>query len=139
MLRSPRAGLDQPARILIVDDDEYVAATFQAMLRDLHPVILHARTAAEGLAVATTDEPDIAIVDLGLPDLDGLELTRRLRAEPSLAHLRIIIVTGYVVDPSEAGEAGADATLTKPVRVQDLRDLIARQLTRPERRGAERA
>jgi two-component system, OmpR family, KDP operon response regulator KdpE len=138
MLRSSRTGLEQPARILIVDDDEYVAATFQAMLRDLHPVILRARTAAEGLAVARTDAPDVAIVDLGLPDLGGLELTRRLRSESSLSHLRIVIVTGHVVDPAEAAAAGADATLTKPVRVQDFRDLIRQQLSRAARTGVER-
>lgn len=130
MLRAWRAGVERPARILIVDDDDYVARTFEAMLRDLHPVVLRARTAADGLRSALESAPDLALIDVGLPDVDGLELTRRLRAEPALAHLRIVIVTGYEIGPAEAGLVGADATLRKPVRIEHLREVVARQLAR---------
>src|SRR5262245_12203619 len=111
MLRSSRAGAARPARILIVDDDDYVASTFEAMLRDLRPVMRRAPTAADGLRSALDWDPDLALVDIGLPDVDGLELTRQLRAEASLADLRIVIVTGHHLEGEEADRVGADATL----------------------------
>ena len=114
--------------ILIVDDDEYVARTFEAMLRDLQPVVLQAQTAADGLRVALESSPDLALLDVGLPDGDGFDLTRKLRAEPVLAGLRIIIVTGYELDPDESVRAGADAILLKPIRIEDLRAVVDRLL-----------
>jgi CheY-like chemotaxis protein len=116
----------QPLRILIVDDDAYVARAFEAMLRDLKPRITYAPTAADGLRAAVASSPHLALVDVGLPDGDGFALTRRLRAEPRLADLRIVIVTGYELDPAEAQLAGADATLAKPIRIEVLRGVIDR-------------
>ena len=127
MVGTLRAG-ERPARILVVDDDDYVGHTFEAMLRDLRLEIDRAGTAADGLARARARNPDLVLVDIGLPDEDGLALTRRLRAEPDLAATRIVVVTGHKLEPGEAHAAGADATIEKPVRLEDLRTVVAGQL-----------
>jgi CheY-like chemotaxis protein len=101
--------------ILVVDDDDYVHGTLSAALRQLKPNLIHARTAADGLALATEHRPAIAIVDLGLPDASGYELTRRLRATPGLEALRIVILTGYEPDPAAAQRAGGAQPLTQLV------------------------
>jgi DNA-binding response OmpR family regulator len=106
--------------VLVVDDDEYVADTITAALRSLKPDVVRAATADEGLELARDRRPEIAIVDLGLPDADGYTLTRRLRAVPELADLRICILTGYTPDPVAAHEAGADAVIGKPFRLREF-------------------
>lgn len=114
--------------ILIVDDDEYVHATLRAALRGLRATIVRATGAREGLELARSHGPDLAIVDLGLPDADGYELTRRLRRESSLADMRILILTGYAPDERTAREAGADGILGKPFRLHEFLDVVRRQL-----------
>jgi DNA-binding response OmpR family regulator len=114
--------------ILIVDDDEYVARTSEAMLRDLQPVVLQAHTAADGLRAALESSPDLVLLDVGLPDGDGFALTRQLRAEPTLAGLRIVLVTGHELDPDESVRAGADGILRKPIRIEELRGAVDRLL-----------
>ena len=114
--------------ILVVDDDDYVHGTLAAALRQWKPNLIQARTAADGLALATEHRPAIAIVDLGLPDASGYELTRRLRATPGLEALRIVILTGYEPDPAAAQRAGADAILGKPFRLHEFLEVVNRLL-----------
>ena len=127
-----RSDTEPPTRthpvILIIDDDEYVHGTLEAALRTFAPRILRAATAAEGIELARTESPDLAVVDLGLPDEDGYALTRRLRQEPDLTAMRIVILTGYVPDELAAATAGADAILAKPFRLSDFLAVIERQL-----------
>ena len=99
-----------PARILVVDDDDYVHVALRAALRPIRANIVRAAAAAEGLELARTHRPDLAIIDLGLPDADGYQLTRWLRAEPGLEQLRILIVTGHFPDAQAARDAGAGAS-----------------------------
>src|SRR5438045_55369 len=106
--------------ILVVDDDDYVHGALEAALRSLRPTIVRATSAAEGLERARAERPDLAIVDLGLPDQDGYSLTRSLRAEPDLAHLRILILTGHEPDQATALAAGADAIMSKPFRLHEF-------------------
>jgi DNA-binding response OmpR family regulator len=114
--------------ILVVDDDEYVHSTLAAALRGLRAEIVRATTAAQGLDLALARMPDVAIVDVGLPDLDGYALTRALRARPELGGLRICILTGYLPDESLAREAGANAIIGKPFRLDAFLDTIRDQL-----------
>jgi DNA-binding response OmpR family regulator len=114
--------------ILVVDDDEYVHSTLAAALRGLRPDLVQARTAADGLEQAIGRRPDLAIIDVGLPDLDGYTLTRALRARPELASLRICILTGHLPDEAKAHEAGADAIIGKPFRLQAFLDTVRAQL-----------
>jgi len=125
---SSRNGRGVTPTILVVDDDEYVHETLRAALRVMKPRIVRASTAEEGLALARDEHPDLAIVDLGLPDADGYELTRRLRADPALAELRILILTGHVPDEAAAEAAGANAIIGKPFRLHEFLALVGEQV-----------
>jgi DNA-binding response OmpR family regulator len=114
--------------ILVVDDDEYIHATLAATMRSLRPEIVQATTARQGLELALERRPDVAIVDVGLPDLDGFALTRAMRARPELSSLRICILTGHFPDEAAAQAAGANAIIGKPFRLHDLLDTIRAQL-----------
>jgi two-component system KDP operon response regulator KdpE len=114
--------------VLVVDDDEYVHSTLAAAMRGLRPDIIRAATAADGLQLALDRRPDIAIVDVGLPDLDGYALTRAMRARAELADLRICILTGHLPDEALARDAGANAIIGKPFRLNELLDTIRSQL-----------
>ena len=78
------------------------------------------------LRVMADFKPDLALLDIGLPVMDGYELARRLRQEPSLAHTRLVAVTGYGQDSDRrrSKEAGFDAHLVKPIQLPDLAELI---------------
>ncbi len=113
--------------VLVVDDDEYVHGALEAALRGLHLHLLTASTAAEGERLALLHEPALAIVDVGLPDADGYELTAHLRSA-GLTRTRVIILTGHSPDQAAAREAGADALLGKPFRLHVFLDLVRSQL-----------
>lgn len=114
--------------ILVVDDDEYVHQTLAAALRRLGSTVIRAVSAAEGLDLALQYRPNVAIIDVGLPDADGFELTRSLRAQAGLESLRIVILTGYVPEPELASDAGADAIVGKPFRLHEFLATIESQL-----------
>lgn len=116
--------------ILVVDDDEYVHGAVAAALRTIRVTALFALTAAEGLSAARMHRPNLAIIDLGLPDADGYELTRALRAEESLHDMRVLILTGHLPDQAAARAAGADAILGKPFRLHAFLDVVGRHLRR---------
>ena len=128
MSEEEKAGPRTAPVILVVDDDEYVHSTLAAAMRGLRAEIVRATTAAQGLDLALARLPDVAIVDVGLPDLDGYALTRVMRARPELGGLRICILTGHLPDESLAREAGANAIIGKPFRLDVFLDTIRDQL-----------
>ena len=115
-------------RILVVDDNEDAA---RSMARLLKLVGNDVRTAHDGIeAVAAADEfrPEIILMDMGMPRLNGYEATRRIRERPWGRSVRIIAVTGWGQqnDKVRSQEAGCDGHLVKPVRLPDLDELLAR-------------
>ena len=114
--------------VLIVDDDEYVHGALEAALRGLRVHLLTAHTAAEGEALALQYRPLLAIVDVGLPDRDGYQLTADMRSDPSLATMRIVILTGQSPDEIAARHAGANGLLQKPFRLHHFLDVVREQL-----------
>jgi DNA-binding response OmpR family regulator len=119
--------------VLIVDDDEYVHGALEAALRGLRVRLLTAHTAAEGEALALQHRPHLAIVDVGLPDRDGYRLTADMRAAPSLAGMRVLILTGQSPDLVAARNAGANDLILKPFRLHHFLDLVRKQLDMRER------
>ncbi len=116
---------DRPDLILVVDDDEDIARFVAFNLR-LHGFeVIHARDGQEALEMIERRRPDLAVVDLRMPRIDGLELTRRLRADPMTSVLPVIMLTakGMTVDKVHGLTAGADDYLVKPF---DTAELIAR-------------
>ena len=81
----------------------------------------------EGLRAAVRMRPDVVLCDIGLPDIDGFEVARRLRARRDVSVPRLIALTGYgqAEDMRQAARAGFDAHLTKPVNLEQLMALLA--------------
>lgn len=88
---------------------------------------LEARDGIEGVRIAITEKPHVAIVDIGLPEMDGYEVARHLRADPATRSLPLIALTGYGQDEDRrrALEAGFDVHLVKPVEAEQLVQAIA--------------
>jgi len=116
---------EKPDLILVVDDDEDIARFVSFNLKLHNFDVMHARDGQEALEMIEKRRPDLAVVDLRMPRIDGLELTRRLRADPMTAALPVIMLTakGLTVDKVHGLTAGADDYLVKPF---DTAELIAR-------------
>ena len=128
-----RAMHSHAGRVLIVDDNVDAAEMLKELLAiDGHDIEV-AHDAPGALEVAEAFHPHIAVLDLGLPVVDGFELARLLRDRPSSAAANIIALTGYgqAEDRSKTAAAGFVAHLVKPVDVEELRALIGRLLPAP--------
>jgi signal transduction histidine kinase/CheY-like chemotaxis protein len=128
-LEQPRAAVaaPRPLRVLVVDDNIDAATTLGELLKVLGHEPLVAHDAPSALAIARDVPPQVALVDLGLPILDGFELLGRLRNLPGLRALSAVAVTGYgqPSDRVKSHAAGFDRHLVKPVGLEDLRSLLA--------------
>ncbi len=112
--------------ILLVDDNVDSAEMMGDLLDALGHHVELAHDGASALALAAVRAPDVMILDIGLPDMDGSELARRLRALPALAGTRLIAHTGYGAphDRERTREAGFDFHLVKPVSMADLQEAL---------------
>ena len=122
-------------RILVVDDESPIRRYLRAALSAQGFSIYEAANGEEALNAVLTDRPDIIILDLGLPDIDGIEVTRRLR-EWSQTPIIILSVREAEQDKIAALDAGADDYLTKPFGTGELmarmRVVMRRQSSKPE-------
>lgn len=121
------------AKILLIDDDsEFLDMINLLMRRGGHETVLSA-DGPDGLAKALADPPDLAVVDVMMPDMTGYEVVRQLRANSVTASLPIIILTarGQPVDRQAALEAGADDYMSKPVTMAELYERVEALLAKP--------
>ncbi|GAB2810015.1 response regulator [Lentzea nigeriaca] len=111
-------------RVLVVDDQPLIRSGFRALLdaEDDIEVVAEAADGQEGLALARQHLPDIALVDIQMPVLDGIEATRRIAADPSLAGIHVVILTNYGLDEYvfNALKAGAAGFLVKDIQPEDF-------------------
>jgi CheY-like chemotaxis protein len=116
-------------RILVVDDDRAIARMLEKILEADYEVTL-AYDGAEALEAAGQAAPELALLDVMLPDMDGFELAERLKVEPGLAKTRIIFLTAKdkPLDMLRGIQVGARHYLTKPFRLEEIRDTVARAL-----------
>jgi PAS domain S-box-containing protein len=127
----PGASAPQPARtdrlnILVVDDNVDAAEVLGMLLEASGHDVTIEHGARDALAGAGAARPDVALLDIGLPEMDGLALARHVRAIPGLADITLIVVTGYgqEADRQNAFAAGFDHYLTKPVDFAQLTALL---------------
>lgn len=127
----PEALLEEEkrqARVLVVDDSPDVLEMFGIMLRLSGYEVAVAASAPEALEQARVIQFDVIVSDIGMPEIDGYELARRLRELPGYASVPMIAVTGFTRynDHMKALESGFNAHLSKPVHPTTLLDLIER-------------
>ncbi|WAL65008.1 response regulator transcription factor [Amycolatopsis cynarae] len=111
-------------RVLLVDDQPLIRSGFRAFLdgEDDIEVVAEAGDGSEGLRLARQHLPDIALVDVQMPVVDGIETTRRIAADPALAGLHVVILTNYGLDEYvfQALRAGAAGFLVKDIQPEDF-------------------
>lgn len=106
-------------QVLVVEDEPQLMRFLRATLPSHGYTVVEAATGNQALVAASTRAPDLVLLDLGLPDIDGTEVTRRIR-EWSLVPIIVISARGLERDKVEALDAGADDYLTKPFGVEEL-------------------
>ena len=112
--------------ILIVDDHDDTRDLFVELLELGGFSVIAAATGEQALALAREHRPCLVLLDLGLPDIDGLELVLRLRAEPNTANAPVYALSGFTNLRAAALAAGIDGFLIKPVLSTELHEIVER-------------
>lgn len=114
------------ATVLVVDDEPHIVELVRVTLEDDHLRVREAFDGAAAVAVATAEPPDLILLDVQLPDLSGLDVCRRLRADARLSATKIVMLTAAAQreDVTRGHEAGADHYLTKPFSPVRLLSLV---------------
>jgi CheY-like chemotaxis protein len=112
--------------VLVVDDNDDAAAMLAEALSVRGHTVRTAQDGLGGLRAAESFLPDVALIDIGLPVMDGYELARHLSAHPDLKGIRLIAVTGYGQerDRSRSRDAGFVGHLVKPVDLSQVHDVV---------------
>jgi len=129
---APAARADEAAtphaarRVLVVDDNRDAADSLAELVEMWGHQVTKAHRGETALEIAGTFRPDLVLLDIGLPDLDGYQVARRLRARPELANTVVVALTGLgqEEDVRQAKDAGFDLHLTKPISLDKLRRLL---------------
>src|SRR5512135_2071586 len=107
--------MGQRATVLVVDDDDDMVDTMREILADEGHVVLCARNGREALEVARGSSPDLVLLDLNMPGMDGRAFLHEIRAEPDLASLSVVVVSGAADAPELPCEV-----VRKPLRLDTL-------------------
>ena len=123
------------SRILVVDDQEDNRRILRDLLTSVGHEVIEALTGEEAVASAEARVPDLILMDIQLPGIDGYEATRRIKAKPALRAIPLIVVTSYALsgDETKALAAGADAYVSKPFSPRALLAKVREYL--PSRAG----
>ena len=108
------------AQLLVVEDDERIRSALIRALRERGHVVSSAGTALTGLKQAVEDRPDLVVLDLGLPDMDGLDVARAIRNQGLTTPVLVLTARADEVDLVVGLDAGADDYVTKPFRLAEL-------------------
>ena len=113
------------AKILVVDDEHMTSEMLSTFLRLLGHEAIEAYNGKQALEKLAYTEPTAILLDIMLPDVNGIDLCRQLRADPATAHLPIIIISAHAPPMiQQAEEAGANGYLAKPISLQSLKTAL---------------
>jgi CheY-like chemotaxis protein len=128
-VRSPTGAL----RVLVVEDNLDVARSIERLLRVSGYTVHVVHDGASAMKEALKFAPDAVLLDIGLPDVDGLKLAKWIRQEPALRNVLLVALTGYGLesDKERVQEAGIDHHLVKPVRFEKLESILATATRKP--------
>jgi CheY-like chemotaxis protein len=120
----------KPGRILIVDDNAVNLKLAASVLEFAGFQIFTAADAQEALAILRQTQPDLILMDIALPGMDGLTLTRQLKADPATRHIGIVALTASAMkgDDQKAKAAGCDGYITKPIDTRKFAEQVAELL-----------
>ncbi|WP_019501399.1 PAS domain S-box protein [Pseudanabaena sp. PCC 6802] len=120
--------------ILLAEDNEANTITISSYLRAKGYRILISKNGKEAIALAQSEHPDLILMDIQMPDLDGIEAMQQIRRDPNLANVSIVALTGLAMagDRDRCLTAGANEYLSKPVKLKQLTQLIQKLLTPSE-------
>lgn len=113
--------------ILVIDDDAMNREVMEAFLASENYGVLLANNGRRGLETAHTNQPDLIILDLKMPDMDGFTVCEQLKSSPDTHHIPVLIVTGFDSPKDQANimAAGADGFLPRPFKGMDLLDTVS--------------
>ena len=111
-------------KALIIDDSVDVAQMFASLLRHCGHEVHTANEPQAALDTARIEKPDIIFLDIGLPGMDGYMLAQKLRHEPAIDGVKIVALSGHLVDEKRFKESGINSFLLKPVGVKTLLQVI---------------
>jgi len=122
-------------KILIVEDNSLHMRLIEMTLRAKNYTLLKATSGEEALDVAMRERPDLIIMDIHLPKMNGFEVTRKLRENPAFSHTPIIALTAHVMrdDRDRVIESGGDAYSTKPINTRELPEVVAEMLSQRQK------
>ena len=120
----------RPPKVLVVDDIEDARVILAAPLRFAGFEVIEAASGSEAVEKARTCPPDLILRDLSMPEMDGLEVMRRLKRDPATRNIPVLITTAYSIPRYRelAQEGGCAGFLVKPIAMEDLRDEVRRIL-----------
>lgn len=123
------------ATVLLVEDDEDTRQMYALSLEWYGFRIRQARDGLEGVSLAVAAQPDVIVMDLAMPRMDGVEATRRIKSDPATASIPVVVLTALTSpgDCARALQAGADDFLTKPVDPDALAYRLQHRLSRRRR------
>jgi CheY-like chemotaxis protein len=120
-------------RVLVVEDSAVIRRLIEVCLRPASLEVVMREDGPQGLAAAINDQPDLLVLDIGLPEMDGWEVLDRLRSDERTKDLPVLVLTAHAEEESRrrADEGGADAFVTKPFQPNDFRQEVLNLLARP--------
>ncbi|MDF1595188.1 MAG: response regulator [Acidimicrobiia bacterium] len=120
-------------RVLVVEDSAVIRRLIEVCLRPASLEVIMREDGPQGLEAAITDQPDLLVLDIGLPEMDGWEVLYRLRSDIRTKNLPVLVLTAHAEEESRrrADEGGADAFVTKPFQPNEFRQEVLNLLARP--------
>jgi two-component system cell cycle response regulator DivK len=118
------------SRILVVEDNADNRVLIMDVLDSMNYEVIIATDGEEGVKKANAERPDLILMDISLPQMDGLTATRRIKATPELQHIPIIALTAHAMvgDRERALDAGCDDYVSKPIDLRELANKLTRYL-----------
>ncbi len=119
-------------RVLVVEDSAVIRRLIEVCLRPADLEVIMREDGPTGLAAAQTERPDLLVLDIGLPEMDGWQVLDHLRSDPEFRLLPVLVLTAHAEEESRrrATEGGANSFVTKPFQPNDFRLEVIRLLAR---------
>lgn len=125
-------GRRMSATVLVVEDHPTNMKLVTMLLSSAGHTVLQASTALQGIALAKANLPDLILMDIQLPDMDGLTAIHQLKSEATTMHIPIVALTAFAMkgDQEKAFAAGCDGYITKPIRYRDFLNQIEKLIAK---------